>query len=327
MTTDYSRTEDDHHQHRSKLATLGDLATLAYPLMPTAAMCAVAKAYGRLRARLEPHRFRTLVDNLSRVPGVTPEEARRLARRYVEDREVRTLLLTLSAQMELSDMEQLFRVEGVEHLDEALRRGKGAFLLLSHVHSLGGFLAVAMLRKMGYDVQVALPSMEDPWSDSRLRALMSRITGRRPKVHEMVCGFYCQFNLRPIAERLRKNVIVAQTGDGWHSAAFVDCDFFGQRLPFTTGVISAARSLGAAIVPMFVTGDAPRLSFVCEPPMTVQGGKEEVALAVRAYVARLEHHLKGNLHAWEHWTVPSTFDSMLALRQKTLREKYIIGHD
>jgi hypothetical protein len=36
--------------------------------------------------------------------------------------------------------------------------------------------------------------------------------------------------------------------------------------------------------------------------------------------------LKENLHAWEHWTVPNTFDAMVAQRDKTLREKYIVGH-
>lgn len=328
MSLDYSKAEaDEHHDHHHHaLVTVGDLANLLYPLLPDSAMFAFARANGRLRAQLGSESFECVVRNIASVPGVTPAHARKLAVQGFMEREIRSLLLVLTPQLELEAMKRMYGLEGIHYLDEALAKGKGAFLLLSHMHSLGAFLAVSMFRRMGYDVQVALPSMDDPWSASRVRQLIHRVTGPKPNVPELIGGFYCQFNIRPIVQRLRQNVIIAQTGDGWHSAAFVDCEFFGRTLPFTTGVASVAKTTGAAIVPLFVTGAAPKLTFRVEEPYTIDRDAPDVVAPVRRYVARLEHHLKDNLHAWEHWLVPNTFEAMAAHRDKTLREKYVVGH-
>jgi lauroyl/myristoyl acyltransferase len=326
MSIDHSQDATDEHAPHRSLATLGDAANLLYPVVPTTAMCAAARAYGRLRSFREPDKMRVLTENLSQVPGITPERAKTLARWAMEEREIRSLLLVLTPQLTLGDMQQMFKLDGLEHLDEALAQGKGVMLLLSHMHSLGAFVGIAMLRKLGYDVQVSLPSAHDPWSDSRLRAVMHRALGPRPSIPELVGGFYCQFNIRPMVERLQKNVIIAQTGDGWHSAAFVDCDFMGRKLPFTTGVISVARSTESPVVPMFVGGRAPHMRFTLDRPMAVDRGPDGVANAVRAYVGRLEHHLMQTPHCWEHFTIEHTFDAMLAHRDKLLRDKYLVKH-
>lgn len=319
-------TEEHHDHHHHALVTIADVANLLYPVLPNAAMFAFARANGRLRARLNSEQFECIAHNLATVPGVTEAQARRLALQSFMEREIRSLLLVLSPQLDVESMKRLCLLEGLEHLDGAIAKRKGAILLLSHLHSLGAFLGVALLRRMGYDVQVALPSMEDPWSASRLRQLYQRVAGPKPSVPEMIGGFYCQFNVRPIVQRLRQNVIVAQTGDGWHSAAFVDCEFFGRTLPFTTGVTSVAKTSGAPIVPLFVTGAAPRLVFQIEEPYSIAPDAPDVVAPVRHYISRLEHHVRNNLHAWEHWMVPNTFEAMAAHRDKTLREKYVVAH-
>ncbi len=328
-STDLSQQpEDEHHHHGGPpLVTMADCASLLYPVLPNSLIVALARASGKAKAASDKDKFRCVRDNLLTVPGVDEERATELATRYFEDREIRSLLLVLSPQMSLKQAQKLYTINGLEHLDAAIARGKGVFLLLSHIHSLGAFLAISMLRQMDYDVRVALPSMNDPWSASRLRRAMYKVLGEKPSIPELIGGFYCQFNIRPIVQRLRENVVVAQTGDGWHSASFVDCDFLGRQLPFTTGVASVARTTGASIVPLFVSGAAPHLEFNLEAPYTVEREGDDLTVKVRHYAALLEKQLQNNLHAWEHWTVENTFDAMIAHRDKSLREKYVVGHD
>ena len=326
MSIDHSNAGEAEHAHHRSLATLGDAANLLFPVLPTSTMCAAARAYGRVRSLRERDKMRVLIENISQIPGVTHERAGTLARWAMEDREVRSLLLVLVPQLTLGEMKRLIQLEGLEHLDQALAHGKGVLLLLSHMHSLGALVAVVMLRKMGYDVQVSMEVKHDPWSNSHLRAVMQRVLGPRPNIPEAVGAFFCQFNIRPMVERLQKNVIVAQTGDGWHSAAFVDCDFMGRKLPFTTGVISVARITGSMVVPTFVGGRAPNLRMTFEKPVSVGREPDSVATAVRAYAARLEHHLMLSPHAWEHFTIEHTFDAMLEHRDKLLRDKYLEKH-
>jgi predicted LPLAT superfamily acyltransferase len=203
-----------------------------------------------------------------------------------------------------------------------VRAGRGGTLLLSHLHSVGGFLAVIYLRKLGYDVRVALPTMRDPWSATRLRRLLWRVFGREDTVPELLGGFPCQFNIRPIVRALEEGAIVAQTGDGWHSASFVDAPFLGRVLPFPTGVMSVARTAGVPVVPMFATGRARRMMFVMEAPFEVSREPGALDGAVIGYAARLDSYVRARPETWEHWIIPRTLDTLAAWRERSLREKY-----
>jgi lauroyl/myristoyl acyltransferase len=304
-------------------AGVGDAAVLLHRLLPVRALTALSGAFGGVQYRARRAEAAVVRRNL--VPWATNgESADRLARRFFEERQIRRLLLALGPRLSLDEMKRLIDVRGLEHLDAAARGGRGAILLLSHLHSLGGFVAVIMLRKLGYDVRVALPTMRDPWSATRLRRLLWAVFGREETVPQLIGGFPVQFNIRPIMRALGQGAIVAQTGDGWHSASFVDAPFLGRTIPFPTGVISVARSAGVPFLPMFATGPATRMEFVIDPPVAV--GREPGALddAVRGYAARLDEFVRARPATWEHWLVPNTLDVLATWRERSLREKYDI---
>lgn len=302
-------------------AGVGDAAVLLHRVLPPRALAALAVGFGRLQYAVRREEAAVVRDNLAPWAGAG-ESPEGLARRFFAERQVRRLLLALSPRLTADDLGRLLEVRHLEHLDEVARRGRGAFFLLSHLHSLGGFLAVIYLRKLGYDVRVALPTLRDPWSATRLRRLLWAVLGREETVPELLAGFPVQFNIRPIMRVLREGGIVAQTGDGWHSASFVDVPFLGRTVPFPTGVISVARSAGVPVVPAFGTGPAERMVFEIDPPMTVGKAPGALEEAVARYAARLDALVRAHPTAWEHWVIPQALATLEAWRERPLREKY-----
>jgi lauroyl/myristoyl acyltransferase len=307
-----------------RLAGAGDAAVLMHRAWSVSSLARLATAFGRWQYAIRRGEAAVVRENL--VPwAASGESADVVARRFFEERAVRRLLLALTPRLSMSEFEAHLDVRGREHLESVARAGRGGILLLSHLHSLGGFLAVIYLRKLGYDVRVALPTFRDPYSATRLRRLLWRTFGREETVPALLGGFPCQFNIRPIVRALEEGAIVAQTGDGWHSVSFVDAPFLGRVVPFPTGVISIARATGVPVLPAFATGPARRVTFVVEPPFLV--GREPGALdrAVIAYAARLDAYVRARPETWEHWLIPRALDTLQAWRERPLRERYEVG--
>jgi lauroyl/myristoyl acyltransferase len=183
-----------------------------------------------------------------------------------------------------------------------------------------------MLRERGYDVRVAVPEPGEPWPSTVLRRRILDPRFKTRSLSESIGAFYAQFNIRPIVRALSSNAIVAQVGDGLHAASFVDVDFLGHRVPFSTGMASVAQVTGAAVVPIFEVGSpSDRMRAFIEEPWGVErdtyGALEN---AVAAYARRLEHHLLANIPCWEHWLIDDPLAAMSTWREKPLKERYKI---
>ena len=311
----------------TRLVEPPDVAHVLYPFLPLRALYGLARAHGRVTNLVARRQRATVRANLAGAVGATGAAADvdALTRRFFEYKAARSLLLALATQLTDDELERLLPVDGLEHLDAALELGRGVILLGSHLNSLTMFNAIIMLRRRGYDIGVALPEPDDPWQPSRFRARVAR-RRRLPSMYESTGAFFAQFNIRPIVSRLAANAIVAQTGDGLHSARFVGAPFLGRELPFPTGMAAVAQLTGAAIVPIFQVGAAPyRLRVVLEEPLTIEKGDDaEAALraGVAAYARLLEHHLRENLACWEHWLIDDTLATIESWPRRPLEERY-----
>ncbi len=312
-----------------RLASLGDILYLLYPILPLRWMFRLARLRGRLSYGLKKTARRVVRNNLAGAltNGRPADDLDVLTRKFFEDRQLRALLIMLAPRMSTQELASLFRIEGLEHLDRAVERGRGVLLLGSHLHSVCMFLAIVLLRRRGYDIRVAMPTRRDPWSATRLRRYIDSLS-RTPSLREQLGAFYAQFNVRPIVSHLRSKRIVAQTGDGWHSAGFVDVDFLGRSLPFTTGVMSIARLTGCSIVPLFTVGDPPYgMSFIFEEPFTVEKTENthrDLQASVARYARMLERHLLDNISSWEHWGIEDTLNTLAEWPRRPLGRRYEI---
>ena len=311
----------------TKLVDSSDAGYLLYSILPLDRIYGLSRLHGRLTYLVNRRERRAVRSNLAHTVDATRSagEIDLLTRRFFEYRRIRGIMQAVAPRLTSSEMAELLPVEGLEHLDRALEHGRGAILLGTHLNSLCMFNAIVMLRERGYQIGVALPEEDDPWAPSLLRKAAGRFTGSKT-LYELTGAFYAQFNIRPIVRHLAANGIVAQTGDGLHSARFVEVDFLGRRIPFPTGMAGVAQLTGAPIVPIFQVGAPPdRLRIVIEEPWTVERGDDpEAALteAVAAFARRLEHHLLDNLACWEHWLIEDTLATMASWPQRPLEERY-----
>jgi lauroyl/myristoyl acyltransferase len=313
----------------TKLVGPADAAYCLYSVLPLDWIFALVRVNGRFTYFVRRRQRSTVERNLTSVFGATktPSEIDLLTRRFFEYKRERDVLMALAPRLTEAEIARLLPIEGLEHLDTALDRRQGVILLLSHLNSLCGFLLVILLRKRGYDVRAAIPEQREPLAPSAFGRFLHRRFKTKP-VSELMGAFYAQLNIRPIVRCLRDNVVVAQTGDGLHSAGFVEVAFLGRRIPFPTGMARVAQVTGALVVPVFQVGAPPdRMRVVIEEPWIVERGDDsEGALEKRvaAYAKTLEHHLLDNIPCWEHWVIEDTLTTIAAWPQRSLKERYEI---
>jgi lauroyl/myristoyl acyltransferase len=313
-------------QTSASLFTLSDLPYLLYRIIPLPWLIRLARLQGRVVFLLRRRSARAVERNLGEVIALdgAHHDARSAALRFFEGQTIRSLLFHLTQRIDEERLGALLPMTGLHHLDTAVAEGRGTLLLASHLNSLGGLIAVIQLRRMGYDVRLATPENRDPWTPSWVRRAIYKLEGEQAtSLLDSMAAFYCQFNIRPIVKALREGAIVVQTGDGWHSAGFVDVDFLGRRMPFSNGMMNIARSTGAMVVPMFVVGPPPDMNVVFEQPFEVRD-HDHMAERIAYFASRVEAHVLANPELWQHFEVPSALSTMAGLREIPLEQRYQI---
>jgi KDO2-lipid IV(A) lauroyltransferase len=145
--------------------------------------------------------------------------------------------------------EFLARVEfrGLEHLEQALARGRGAFLLAPH---LGNFdLAGRALSARGFPLSAVLRLPRNPYLERRLSRQRERL-GIEVIDHRRA--------LTAIMRALRQGRLVAILLDQYsrrRQGVFVP--LFGKRCSTSAGLALLALRAGAPIVPVYVVRDGP----------------------------------------------------------------------
>ena len=156
--------------------------------------------------------------------------------------------------------------------------------------------------------------------------VLEKFVGRRDTLKEAIGGFYCQFNVRPLVKRLKENQIIGQTGDGWHSANFVETEFLGRKLPFTTASWSIAQISGAAIVPMFIPGNpSGGMRIILEKPITFDNSVDKASdmkKMITKYAGMLERYVLEGIPAWQHWSKPQALDALVEWTQQDIEKRY-----
>ena len=307
----------------------GDLVYLAYLVLPFRVFVQLGRMAGWIEMLLRPAARRAVRANMDDAFAATKgrRERARLTRQVFEYHQTRNILLTVSSLMATrGQLERYFPIRDVEHLDRALAGGTSAMLLGCHVNSIGVLLAIMQLRRRGYDIRCPLPEARDAWAATPFRRLVHRVF-RAPSVREAMGAFYAQFNVRPLISELKNGRCLLLMGDGWHSASFVDVEFLGRRLPFTTGPVSLARAAGVPIIPLFSVGPPGRMHFEFHAPVHVARrapAADEVASTVRSFIGMVQAEVLRNIPCWQHWLEPSLFATLDQWRSRTIQERYLI---
>ena len=267
-------------------------------------------AYGLLRAVADAHMALggggKIQRNMREVfPGQTDAWFRDQARKCYEAWYVNQLQVIVFPQITRRCLPEILTWEGLEHVREALKAGKGAILLHAHYGPI--HLPLHALGLLGWPVmQLGLRT------DEGLSAIGQRVAFRLRERYEarihapiiMVGRF-----LKPLFKWLKENGVLMMTGDGAGRARPAGRQlvqpFLGSKMLFPIGAASLAARTGAAL--LFMTThrtEAGRFLTRIEPPCFVAGeadGKSGVRETTGRFAEYLEAKVLSNPGPWFLW--------------------------
>ncbi|MDO8585839.1 MAG: lysophospholipid acyltransferase family protein [Armatimonadota bacterium] len=191
-----------------------------------------------------------------------------------------------------SDLERVMELQGKEHADEALRRGKGAMILTAH---MGNWEVLA--RKLvaeGYPMNVIARDSDDP-------TMTGVINSARRQ------GGYTVFerdkSVRSAMRCLKDNQFLGILPDQNTIGSCVFVDFFGRPAATAAGAAMFALKTGAAILPSFNHWEphTKRYSAVIYPPLEtpLTGDTDrDVELITAAYTKIIEAEIRKYPDQW-----------------------------
>lgn len=156
----------------------------------------------------------------------------------------------------------LVRLEGKEHLNHALKQGKGAIALSAH---LGNFpLMCARLAREGYPASIVARDPENPKIAKALTSLRDAVGLESiPGEPRMACVSRC-------FKALKENRILILQIDQNAPVTEAWVDFFGCLVPTFKGPVLFSIRTGAPILPMFIRRNSDNLhQITLHPPLTL----------------------------------------------------------
>jgi KDO2-lipid IV(A) lauroyltransferase len=193
--------------------------------------------------------------------------------------------------MKREKIQKLISVEGTEHLERALREGKGALIFSAH---LGNWeMATAWVSRIGKVNVVARPLDNSKIEDELL--------GIRKKLGANV--IHKQQAARPILRALKDNEMVAILIDQntvRNQAVFVD--FFGKSAATTPSLASFSLKTKAPLVPVFCypsQGGMYRL-IILPPlkPILTGDEKQDVLKITQLCTKMIQNQIQENPKVW-----------------------------
>lgn len=190
-----------------------------------------------------PDKRRGAGENLSRVIRKPPEspEVRALVRQMFRSYALYWAdFFGLNGRIR-GKVHEIVRTEGIEHLKEALRGGRGALLVTAHLGNwdMGG----AALVETG-----ELPELSAIVEPVTQRASEKTVTSMRERRGIKVIPLGRPFG---IARALRRNEVVLVVGERLIDGDGIEVKFFGEKTLFPRGAAYWSAKLGAPIVPGF----------------------------------------------------------------------------
>jgi KDO2-lipid IV(A) lauroyltransferase len=258
---------------------------------PVSVAAAGAALGGHVEWALRPAKRRRLAENLAHAAGLPPAHSRvkELVRREVVN-EARRSADFLWAIRNPDDLLATTRVEGREHILEALERGNGVLLVSTHV---GGWEVATALAKAVVPVPTTV-IVTDDWLAWAVEGLRAR------------AGLGIMYDSEPAAKaaRLLRNgealLVLGDYAKPWMRTYDVRLLDAVAALPAGPAVL--ARLCGTPIVPFSVLPEAQRRWRVeIEPPLDPpprDGGEEGERELLQALADRWTRTLRE--HA-EHW--------------------------
>ena len=231
---------------------------------------------------------RAALDNYAAALGRdrSDPEVSRVARRAFQNYGRMLMDFVLMGSLAPEELIERMTIDGRDHLDAALSRGRGAIMAVPHMGSWD--MAGSYAGALGYPIAAVAErfpgSLNDAIVGTRQRFGLDVITLGRSAV-------------RAITEALGANSIVALLCD-LEQGPGVTVRFFGRRSVVPGGPAAIALKTGAALMPACQYATTPgRHHIHLDPPLTWAAGETKEGLMQRV-VSRFEEFIKERPEQW-----------------------------
>jgi len=232
------------------------------PLFPLAFLERIARSMGSL-AWCVMRRDRELA--LGNLRLAFPDESER-ERLFLSKKVARALIVNAFQIVWMMGhrlmMRELIEIEGLKHIENALKRGNGVILLGAH---FGNFILQCL--RLGSESFTFSTIVNLPKAD-RLSVIITE------RANEMGLNIIPRRQAwaatRETLERLKNNEVVCVIADEEARKGGVFVDFFGHQVPTLKGPALMAIRSGAVVLPTFIHRlDGARQRIVIEPPVEI----------------------------------------------------------
>jgi KDO2-lipid IV(A) lauroyltransferase len=237
---------------------------------------------------LSPAQRRAALDNYAAALGRdrSDPEVARVARRAFQNYGRMLSDFVLMGSLTPEDLIKQVTVEGLEHVDAALARGRGAIMAVPHMGSwdMGGSWAAAK----GYSVSAVAERFPGSLNDAVVA------TRQRFGLNVIMLG---RSAVRAITGALQGNGVVALLCD-LEQGPGVGVRFFGRQAVVPGGPAAIAIKTGAALLPSYVYGVAPSRYHIHLDPSLSWPPSETKESLMQKVVARFEDFIKERPDQW-----------------------------
>ena len=237
---------------------------------------------------LSPSQRRAALENygaaLGRVP--TDPEVARVARRAFQNYGRMLMDFLLIGSLSPEELVKRITIDGRDHLDAALARGRGAIMAVPHMGSWD--MAGAYAGAIGYPIAAVAEKFPGSLNDAVVQ------TRRRFGMNVIMLG---RAAIRAITDALHSNHIVALLCD-LEQGPGVDVRFFGRHAIVPGGPAALALKTGASLMPACQYTVAPgRHHIHLDPALAIGEGDTKERLMQRV-VERFENFIKERPDQW-----------------------------
>ncbi len=232
-----------HIRYRLEYALGRTLLFLARRL-PRSRWPALGAFLGELAYRLLPRRRKITLENLRRAFGKTGPDPEKTAREAFRALGMSVMEFLSSMDQNRDDLLRKVRVDGFDHFERALEKGRGVIFLASHY---GNWELLSLIHSArGYPSHIVARPLDNPW-------LSEMITRQRERFGSTVISSKGTSSLRQILSALHQKKTVAFLIDqNVVGDRGVYVDFFG-RPAYTHKVLGlVASKTEAPVIPVFI---------------------------------------------------------------------------
>ena len=237
---------------------------------------------------LFPSRRHAVLANLAgAMPRSTRRERMRVARNMMYAYNCMLFEFFRLPHLTRAELLSSVEVEGREHLERAVARGRGVILCSTH---LGNWeLAAVVLAHWGYTLHAVAGVQLSRWLTPAVREAKAELA-----IHTVAP----EDGFRKLLRALEHNDLVALMVDGDVYSHGAPVEFFGRETRWPSGPGVLAQRTGAQIICGYCERRAPgRFRIVMEPGLDPAAFPTTAALNA-AVAATAERHIRGHLDQW-----------------------------